>query len=188
MSFLLLERILLQFDLIHLRFILFYFSNFTKLLVLLHSVELNVGNPNNQSMMNFVFHLPVLSMDPDWGSILVVLAIPMSSLWLLLLVCYELFLSIMWCLSLAMVVVLQWLWLLLIYLQLWLVQSHDFGNWLVSWYCSLEIGWYGVWCCSLMMVYILPMLYWFSCGCDLAELQWGSLWCLSSSIWTCARS
>ena len=45
--------------------LLLYLSNFTELLVLLHSVELNVGNPNNQSMMNFVFHLPVLSMDPD---------------------------------------------------------------------------------------------------------------------------
>ena len=56
---------LLQFDLIHLRFILFYFSNFTELLVLLHSIGLIVGNPNNKSMMNFEFHLPYLSMDPD---------------------------------------------------------------------------------------------------------------------------
>ena len=53
---------LLHFDLIRKMFLLL---NFTKFLDLLHIVELNVGNPNNKSMMNFEFHLPYLSMDPD---------------------------------------------------------------------------------------------------------------------------
>ena len=53
---------LLQFELIHKMFLLL---KFTKLLDLPHIVELIVGNQNNKSMMNFEFHLPDLSMDPD---------------------------------------------------------------------------------------------------------------------------
>ena len=153
---------------------------FTELLVLLHNVGLNVGNQNNLSMMNLYSNLLVLVMDPDWGSFLVVFAI---FLWVHYGYYYWIVVSY-FCLYCGVwawqwVVVLQCLRLLLIYLLLWLMQSHDFGNWLVYWYCSLEIGWYGVWYCSLMMVYTLPMLYWFSCGCDLAELQCCPQWCLS---------
>ena len=62
--------------------------------------------------------------------------------------------AFMWCLSLAKVVVLKWLRLLLIYLLLWLVQSHEFGNLLLSWYCSLEIGWYWI---PVMVFATLPI-------------------------------
>ena len=135
---------------------MFLLLNFTKLLDLLHTVELNVGNPNNKSMMNFEFHLPYLSKDPDWGFLLLVLAISCEF-------------TLTTTTGMLCLFYLYWAWSWVVVLLEWLAAAN-------LWACDL-----GHWCC-VMAVYALPMLKWYGCGCEHVELLEWFIWCLSTCV------